>query len=230
MIDRNADDPPRPSMVARKAAEVNEPQDSGPRFVSGAALLQELHDGAPSGHFTLEWLMESLRKQSYPAIIFLLAIVAVVPGISLPAGFLMLVPTLQMIARRPRPTFPRWIVTRPLPTDKLSMSLQRAIPILKVVEMAIHPRWAGALGAARWIIGTVLLLLIVRLLASPLPLSNMLPAVVISLIALCWLEEDGLMLMLALLAGLIMIAVDAKVTYDVAREVIKRISAGGGVF
>jgi len=209
--------------ISRHEAEVSDSQHSGTRLVAGSALLQELHDGAPPGHFTLQWLMSRLRRQSYPAIIFLMAIIAVVPGISLPAGFLLLGPTLQMLAGRPAPTFPPWIATRPLPTDKLTMSLKRAIPILKVVEMAIHPRWPIALAAGRWIVGLVIVLLTARLLASPLPLSNMLPAALISLIALCYLEEDGLMLVLALVAGIIVLAVDAKVLFDVVQE-MRRIS------
>ncbi len=213
-----------PATALRDEAEVSEPQKSEPRLVAGSALLQELHDGAPPGHFTLEWLLSSLRGQSYPALIFLLAIVAVVPGISLPVGFLLLVSTFQLIAGRAAPSFPRWIAARPLPTDKLSTSLKRAIPILKVVEVAIHPRWPMALAAAKWIVGWVILLLIVRLLASPLPLSNMLPAAVISVIALSYLEGDGAMLALALAGGLIVLAVDAKVTYDVVQEIIRRIA------
>ncbi len=189
-------------------------------------MLQQLHDSAPPGRFTLQWLMGSLRTESYPAIIFLLATIAVVPGVSLAPGLLLLLPTLQMIARRPTPTFPRRIVTCPLPTDKFTISLKRAIPILKVVEMAIHPRWPVTLAAGRWIVGPVILLLTVRLLAWPLPLSNVLPAALISLIALSWLEADGLMLALALLAGLIVLAVDAKLLHDVVQEVVTRISAG----
>jgi hypothetical protein len=170
---------------------VGELQDDGSGFVAGSALLQEVHDGAPSGHFTPRWLLASLRKQSYPGLIFLLAIVAVVPGISIAAGSLLLVPTIQMIARRPTPAFPRWMADRPLPTDKLSKSLNRAIPILKIIETTIHPRWPTALDASRWIVGVVILLLTVRLLAWPLPFSNMLPAAVIAFIALSDLEGTG---------------------------------------
>ena len=138
------------------------PPDSEPRLVTGSALLQELHDGVPSGQFTLEWLVSCLRKQSFPAIIFLLAIVAILPGISLVAGLLLLVPTVQMIAGQSAPTFPRWIATRPLSTDKLNTCLKRVIPILKVVEVAIHPRWPRAVAAPKRIVGLVILLLAAR--------------------------------------------------------------------
>lgn len=189
-------------------------------------MLQELHDGAPSGQFTLQWLMSSLRKHSHPGIIFFTAVIAVVPGISLPAGVLLLALTAQMIARRPTPTFPQWIALRPLPADKLKVSLKRAIPILRGIEKAIHPRWPMALAASRHIVGLVMFLLTARLLVWPLPLSNMLPAALISLIALCDLEEDGLMLALALVAGMIVLGVDARVLYDVIRGLLKSISIG----
>jgi hypothetical protein len=202
---------------------MREPDNGG--IVAASAMLQELHDEAPPGQFTLHWLMGRLRRGSYPAIIFLLATIAVIPGISLVPGLLLLVPILQMIARRPAPAFPRWIATRPLPTPKLTASLARAIPILKMVETAVHPRWPMALAAGKWIVGWVILLLTVRLLVWPLPLSNIVPAAVISLIALSWLEADGLMLALALVAGLFVLAVDAKVLHDVVQEVMTRIPA-----
>jgi hypothetical protein len=205
---------------------VSERQQTRPAFLPGSALLQEVYDGAPPGHFTLKWLLWSLRKQSYPGLIFFIALVAVVPGISVPAGLLLLALTIQMIARRPTPGFPRWIADRPLPTDKLTSSLKRAIPTLRVIEQAIHPRWPMALAAARWIVGLVIFLLTARLLVWPLPLSNMLPAALISFIALSDLEEDGLMLTLALMAGMIVLAVDAKVLYDVVPELLKNISTG----
>jgi hypothetical protein len=201
--------------------EVSGPPDSEPRLVTGSALLQELHDGVPSGQFTLAWLVSCLHKQSFPAIIFLLAIVAILPGISLVAGLLLLLPTVQMIAGQPTPTFPRWIAARPLSTDKLNTCLKRVIPILKVVEVAIHPRWPRAVAAPKRIVGLVILLLAARLLAAPIPLSNMLPAALISLIALSYLEEDGLMLVMALVIAAAVLAVDVKILHDVMQSVMK---------
>jgi hypothetical protein len=199
-------------------------QDSRPSFVPGSVLLQELQDRAPSGHLTLQWLLATLHKQSYPGIIFFIALVAVVPGISVPAGLLLLALALQMIARRPIPTFPRWIAQRPWPADRLNASLKRAIPALKMVETAIHPRWPAVLAASRWIVGFVILLLTARLLLWPLPFSNMLPAALIGFIALADLEEDGLMVALALAAGMVVLGVDVKILYDVAHDFITRIS------
>ena len=198
---------------------MNETQEIRPVFVAASTLLQQVREGAPNGHFTLDWLMTSLRDQSYGAIILLLGIAAAVPGVSLPAGLLLLIPTLQMIVGRPSPMFPRRIATRPLPTNKLCTALNRAIPILKVVETVVRPRWPVPLGPTRRIVSSVVLLLTVRLLTNPIPASNVLPAALISFISLAYLEADGLMLTIGLVMGILILAVDATILLDIARGI-----------
>ena len=53
----------------------------------------------------------------------------------------------------------------------------------------------------------MVLLLTAALLLTPVPLSNIAPAIVIALISVAYLEEDGLLLCLALLAAVILISV-----------------------
>src|SRR6266516_4789058 len=56
-------------------------------------------------------------------------------------------------------------------------------------------------------IGVMVLLLTVVLLLTPVPLSNIAPAMVISLISLAYVEEDGLLLSAAFLAAIILIGI-----------------------
>jgi hypothetical protein len=42
----------------------------------------------------------------------------------------------------------------------------------------------------------------------PIPLSNILPAILIALIALGYLEGDGVLLSISLLAGVVVLAID----------------------
>jgi len=51
----------------------------------------------------------------------------------------------------------------------------------------------------------MVLLLTLVLLLTPVPLSNVAPAMVISVISLAYVEEDGLLLSLGFLAGTILI-------------------------
>jgi hypothetical protein len=184
-------------------------------FVPASVILQELHDEAPPGHFTLGWLTGSLPKQSFGLIMLVLSIVAAAPGISLVGGLLLLIPAFQMIAGRPAPIFPRWIAARPLPTRHLGAVVQRAVTVLRCVEKAIYPRWHFPPTTTKRIVGIAIMMLSARLILVPFPLSNIIPALVIALISLAYLEEDGLTLSIAVLAGFMVLAVDLGVVWEV---------------
>ena len=166
-----------------------------------SVVLQRLHDEAPKDHFTLGWLMGSLQKRSFGIIMLLLALVAMAPGVSIVAGLLLMIPAFEMIAGRPTPVFPRSIAARPLPTRHLAALVQRAVPVLRHLEKVIHPRWPTPLEATKRLVGTVVVMLNITLVFTPIPLSNVVPALVIALISLAYLEEDGLLLSIALLAS-----------------------------
>jgi hypothetical protein len=60
---------------------------------------------------------------------------------------------------------------------------------------------------AKRAVGVIILLLAVVLLLTPVPLSNVAPATIISLISVAYLEEDGLLLSAAFLAAIILIGI-----------------------
>ena len=137
--------------------------------IPASVILQDLHDQAPVGQFTLDWLMGSLHKQSFGLIMLVLAIVAAAPGISLVGGLLLFIPSFQMIAGRDAPIFPRWIANRPLPTRHLGAVAQRAISILRYIEKAVHPRCPTPPGLTKRVVGIFVVMLTARLLLSPIP-------------------------------------------------------------
>ena len=136
--------------------------------------------------------MGSLHKRSFGIIMLLLALVAIAPGVSIVASLLLLIPAFEMIAGRSAPVFPRFIATRPLPTRHLAALVQRAVPVLRYFEKVIHPRWPTPFEATKRRVGTVVVILNTTLVFTPIPLSNTVPALVIALISLAYLEEDGL--------------------------------------
>ena len=91
-----------------------------------SAVLQGLLDDAPADQFTLVWLLGHLHRCSFGFIMLLLALVAMLPGISIVAGLLLVVPALEMIAGRVAPVFPRRFLS--LPTRYLARAVRRAHP------------------------------------------------------------------------------------------------------
>jgi hypothetical protein len=184
------------------------------RVTPASEILQDLLDRAPAETFTLNWLMEGLHKYSFGLLLLLLAFAAAAPGINLVAGLLLIIPACEMIIGRPSPFFPRWISERPLRTKHLHAVVERAVPILRHIEKVVRPRLPTPPQATKRIVGTCVVLLSVRLVIVPIPLSNVLPAFAIALISLAYLEEDGLVLAIGLLAGLVMLAFDASVVWQ----------------
>ena len=190
------------------------PPSDGRALVPVSVLLQRLHDEAPTDHFTLGWLMGSLHKRSFGIIMFLLAVVALAPGISIVAGLLLMISAFQMIEGRPAPVFPRRIASRPLPTRHLAALVQRAVPVLRYLEKMIHPRWPTPLEATKRIVGTIVMILNITVVFTPIPLGAVVPALVIALISLAYVEEDGLLLSIALLAAVIVLMVAAAAVWQ----------------
>jgi hypothetical protein len=154
-----------------------------------------------------------------------LAIVAIAPGVSIVAGLLMMVPAFQMITGQRAPVFPHRIVVHPFPTRHLAALVQRAVPILKYLEKFIHPRWHTPFEATKRLVGSVVLMLSAATVFSPIPFSNVVPALVIALIALAYLEEDGVLLSVALLAAIILLVLALAAVWEAVRgaEWISRI-------
>jgi hypothetical protein len=183
-------------------------------LVLPSVVLQRLHDELPTDHFTMGWLMGSLHKHSFGIIMLLLAVIAIAPGVSIVAGLLLMILAVQMIADRPVPAFPRSIADRPLPIRHLAALMQRAVPVLRYLEKVIHPRWPTPIDATKRLVGAVVVMLSIAVVFTPIPLSNVPPALVIALISLAYLEEDGLLLSISLLAAVIVLAVQLAAVWE----------------
>ena len=170
-------------------------------------VLADLLRQAPPDHFTLGWLLSALHQRSFGVVILFLGILATAPiGSSVP-GLMLAAVAVQMIAGVQEPIFPQFITERRLPTQYLIRLGGRAIPILRYLERVVHPRWPLAFDMARRSVGVMVLLLTATLLLTPVPLSNIPPAILVVLISLAYIEEDGLLLCLAFLFAVILISI-----------------------
>ncbi len=148
----------------------------------------------------------------------ILGIVAAAPGISLLAGILLLLASFQMMLGHSKLSFPNWMATRELPRRPVDAVVRRAIPILACVETAIYPRLATPPEATKRLVGLAIFILTLRLLLAPFPLSNILPAVLIAFISLAYLERDGLLLIVGLVAGCFFLILDFGMFWQLTQD------------
>jgi hypothetical protein len=176
-------------------------------YVPTSLVLQELIDDAPADHFTLDWLIGSLPERSFGILMLLLGLLAMVPIGSILPGVLLAILAAQMTVGRKGPVFPRSIATRSLPTRHLMWIGRQSILVLKPLERVIRPRWPTPFGVTKRVVGIVVFLLTCLILLAPLPLTNVPPAADIALISLAYIEEDGVLLAIALAIALILLTI-----------------------
>ena len=177
------------------------------RRMPSSRVLEEVILQAPAEYVTVGWLTSTLHRHSFGIIMLSLGLLATTPVGSTVPALILAVMAVQLIAGRGEPVFPHFITTRRLPTRHLLRLGGRAIHVLKYLEKAVHPRWPMTFEVAKRAVGVMVLLLTAVLLLTPVPLSNVAPAMVISLISLAYVEEDGLLLSVALLAAIILIGI-----------------------
>lgn len=181
-------------------------------------VLSGLLDEAPADCVTFGWLLEKLHKRSFGIVLLLLALIGLAPGTSPAVGLLLTIPALQMTLARESPVFPLMITSRRFSTQRLVRLVDRAVPVLRRMERVIHPRWKTPFEATTRVVGLVVLAL-TSVFFVPIPLSNIVPAVTIMLIALAYLEEDGVLLALSLAAAAAVLFVTALTIWQSVKAV-----------
>lgn len=165
-------------------------------------VLQELLAQAPADFFTVAWLTSFLRERSFGIMLLFAGLLGTIPIGSTIPGLMLLALAMQLIAGWSEPMFPGFISHRPLPTQYLVSVGRRAVPALLFLERAVHPRWPRAFDLLKRSVGVLILLLSTTVLLTPVPLSNVAPAIIISLMSLAYVEEDGLLLTLSIAAAI----------------------------
>ena len=176
-------------------------------------ILAELLDEAQGQNVTLDWLLSQLGTRSFGMMLLVVAPLGLLPGISPLAGILLIVPAYQMILGRPGPVFPRRLGQRQIGVHRLAALLGRIVPLLRYLERLVRPRWTTPFEWTKRVVGGAVLLLGLGLLI-PLPLSNVPPALTILLISFAYLEEDGILLCLALCITAFMLTIAAGLVWQ----------------
>jgi hypothetical protein len=182
------------------------PTDTKQRTPS-SRVLEQVIGQAPADYFTVGWLTSTLQQRSFGFVMLFLGLLATIPvGSTLP-GLMLAAMAVQLVGGRSEPVFPDFIRTHRLRTRHLRRLGGRAVQLLRYFEKATHPRGPVIFEAMKPIVGVVVLLLTAVLLLTPVPLSNVAPAIVIALMSLAYIEEDGMLLCIALLAAITLIVI-----------------------
>jgi len=177
-----------------------------PRVPTSVALMRLLDD-APADRVSLAWLISRLGKRSFGLLIFIVALLGLIPAVAMLAMLLLPFPAIQMLLGHDRPSLPHFLATRSVPTQRFSRLAVQSIPILRRMEVFIRPRWPTPFQTTKRLVGLTILLLAVTLIA-PFPF-NIVPTLAIVLISFAYLEEDGILLCISILAAIFSLLITA---------------------
>ncbi|MGK0375784.1 MAG: hypothetical protein ACJA2E_002269 [Arenicella sp.] len=197
-------------MDHKNAADQNEADTSS---IKTSALLAETLNAIDSTHVSIGDLMMQFQRRSFGGVLLILALLAMVPGISVFAGIAMVVPAFQLFMGLPAPVFPNFIQQRQVGVaslQKWGVMISRGVERL---ETLVVPRWPSLSNRlARRLIGLVILFLGI-VVSIPFPFSNFPPALATICFALGLLERDGLMIIIAAILSAIAFTIGFTVFY-----------------
>jgi hypothetical protein len=180
--------------------------DSRSTYVPTSVQLAEMLDRAEGARVSIAWLIAQLGRRSFGLTLLMMAVIGCLPGLSTLVGLLVAWPAIQMVLGHDVAVLPPLVARREVAVERLAKIIRIVVPRLTWLERLIRPRWPPPFHTTKRLTGFVMLLLGLSMI-SPVPFSHLVPALVIMLLALAYLEEDGVALLFALGAALISLAI-----------------------
>ncbi len=169
------------------------------------ALLDAFALGDPAEVLRLGELFGGLGKRSFGMLLFIAILPAFlpIPGVGgIVSGPLVVLIGAQLVAGMSTPWLPKFAAVRGPRRQTMAHFRNRISPWLSRLEKLVRPRLPALLDrrSASFVTGLLLIVLGV-LLSLPIPFTNYLFGVLVSLFALAFLERDGRLMAVAWVSG-----------------------------
>ena len=157
-------------------------------------------------------LAAQLDSRAWGGLLFIFAAINVLPlppGTSVFFAIPLMIVSVQMVLGRSSPWFPARIDRRGVKKTELERLIAKITGLEARIERVLKPRMASLTApAATRLIGVVCFLLAI-LAAIPIPLFHMAPAAAILLFGLALIYRDGVVVIVAAIAAVLSLAVNA---------------------
>jgi hypothetical protein len=187
-------------------------------YVPTSVQLSRMLDRAAGAVVSIDWLMAQLGRRSLGFTLLVMAVIGLLPGVSMFMGPLVAWLAVQMVLGHEAAALPQFVARRSVPVDRLARVIGRVAPGLAWIERLVQPRWPMCFQIARPMTGIVTLLLGLSLLL-PVPFTQVVTAPAIMLLALAYLEEDGIALLVALMAALVALSISGAAVWGTVETV-----------
>jgi len=188
------------------------------RVPTSVQLVRMLDRAEAETVVSMGWLMEQLGGRSFGLALLVMGVLGLLPGISTVAALMVVWLAVQMMLGHEAAVLPRLVARRSIGVERLARLIGIVAPWLAWLERLVQPRWPILFQTTERLTGLTMLLLGLSMLL-PVPFSQIVPAPVIMLLALAYLEEDGIALVLALIAALAALSITAATIWGTLQTV-----------
>lgn len=172
-------------------------------------VLEEIAHDPTRARVSIADLILAMEGRAFGALLLIFALPNVLPtppGTSGILGLPLIFLAAQLMSGR-KPWLPAFIATRSMDRSAFVNLVGKMTPILARAEKLLVPRLAVMITpVAQKVLGAALLILAL-VLALPIPLGNMLPALAMTIISLGMLERDGLWVIIGLVLGVVSLVI-----------------------
>ncbi|MGF7210669.1 hypothetical protein GGE65_005277 [Skermanella aerolata] len=181
------------------AAETAEPASDQPTSTILAQLLANLNGES----VTVGEIMDAAGSRAYALALLLFALPEALPlpvaGMSAIIGLPLMLISAQVAILGTESRLPEWVRRRSVSASVFRMVVTKAVPVFRQIERFSRPRWVGLAGASRAL--GLMCLILALVIALPIPLGNLPPAVCVVALAFGMLQRDGFIVAGALAAS-----------------------------
>ncbi|MFQ4145401.1 exopolysaccharide biosynthesis protein [Chlorogloeopsis sp. ULAP02] len=182
------------------------PTSSGlPTKLQTSRLLQDFLQKHSGERIYLRDLLSELNNRAFAPLIFICALPEALPlpvaGVSAIIGIPLMIVSAQLVLGFSKPWLPRWIANRSFKRKDFEKVINKILRYLQKYEKVIRPRWRFISSPLAQRLLGLLFLVLAFVIALPIPFGNLPPAVTIVVISLGIIEQDGVVIVLGVLAA-----------------------------
>lgn len=167
------------------------------------ALLHSILTRGQGEHLDFDDLLEGFERRAYGVLLLLATLPTLLPGVAAVSGPIVALAGLQLLCGLRKPWLPAFVRRRKLGRTHMLGLLARMQPWLDRLEKLCRPRWSFVWHTVPLRLLGLLLVLLGVALALPIPLTNYLFSFPILILGVALTEQDGRVLSIGFLLGLI---------------------------
>ncbi len=191
---------------------MTEPRSHPPRPLPLSQRLAQIVEQSDAERLSFTDLAAKLESSAWGGLLFIFAAINVLPlppGTSVFFAIPLMIVSAQMVLGRASPWFPARIDRRGVKKSELERLITKIHGVEDRIERVLKPRLPNLTGPTATRLIGIICFLWALLAAVPIPLFHMAPAAAILLFGLALIYRDGALVIVATVAAVLSLAIDA---------------------